>query len=62
MAPLITLSTCSLNQWALDWEGNLGRIKKSILLAKDAGATLRTGPELEISGYGWYVCEPDLIC
>lgn len=53
MAPLITLATCSLNQWALDWEGNLGRIKKSILQAKDAGATLRTGPELEITGYGW---------
>ncbi|KAK4067814.1 hypothetical protein Trihar35433_6374 [Trichoderma harzianum] len=52
MANLITLATCSLNQWALDWEGNLARIRKSILKAKDAGATLRTGPELEISGYG----------
>ncbi|KAM5348785.1 hypothetical protein ACJ41O_008608 [Fusarium nematophilum] len=47
-----TLATCSLNQWALDWEGNLARIKKSIIKAKEAGATLRTGPELEISGYG----------
>ncbi|KAL6910440.1 hypothetical protein GGI43DRAFT_390145 [Trichoderma evansii] len=52
MAQLITLATCSLNQWALDWEGNLGRIRTSILKAKEAGATLRTGPELEISGYG----------
>ncbi|THC90686.1 hypothetical protein EYZ11_009861 [Aspergillus tanneri] len=52
MATLITLATCSLNQWALDWEGNLGRIKASILKAKEAGATLRTGPELEVSGYG----------
>ncbi|KAL7912831.1 hypothetical protein GGI35DRAFT_476662 [Trichoderma velutinum] len=52
MANLITLATCSLNQWALDWEGNLERIRKSILKAKEAGATLRTGPELEISGYG----------
>ncbi|OIW35238.1 glutamine-dependent NAD(+) synthetase with GAT domain-containing protein [Coniochaeta ligniaria NRRL 30616] len=52
MAPLITLATCSLNQWALDWEGNLGRIKRSIHKAKEAGATLRVGPELEISGYG----------
>ncbi|KAK4070132.1 uncharacterized protein Triagg1_6553 [Trichoderma aggressivum f. europaeum] len=52
MANLITLATCSLNQWALDWEGNLARIRKSILKAKEAGATLRTGPELEISGYG----------
>jgi NAD+ synthase (glutamine-hydrolysing) len=55
MADLITLATCSLNQWVLDWEGNLKRIRKSIILAKEAGATLRTGPELEITGYGWYV-------
>ncbi|KAI1030546.1 hypothetical protein LB505_004117 [Fusarium chuoi] len=53
MADLITLATCSLNQWVLDWEGNLKRIRKSIILAKEAGATLRTGPELEITGYGW---------
>ncbi|KAM0247869.1 hypothetical protein ACHAQJ_009685 [Trichoderma viride] len=52
MSQLITLATCSLNQWALDWEGNLGRIRESILKAKEAGATLRTGPELEVSGYG----------
>ncbi|KAI1048756.1 hypothetical protein LB506_002228 [Fusarium annulatum] len=52
MADLITLATCSLNQWVLDWEGNLRRIRKSIILAKEAGATLRTGPELEITGYG----------
>lgn len=37
----------------LDWEGNLARIRTSILKAKEAGATLRIGPELEISGYGW---------
>ncbi|KAI0010311.1 glutamine-dependent NAD(+) synthetase with GAT domain-containing protein [Xylariaceae sp. FL0662B] len=52
MAPLITLASCSLNQWVLDWEGNLARIKTSILKAKEAGATLRTGPELEVTGYG----------
>jgi NAD+ synthase (glutamine-hydrolysing) len=55
MADLITLATCSLNQWVLDWAGNLKRIRKSIILAKEAGATLRTGPELEITGYGWHV-------
>ncbi|KAI5926263.1 glutamine-dependent NAD(+) synthetase with GAT domain-containing protein [Camillea tinctor] len=52
MAPLVTLATCSLNQWALDWENNLARIKTSIHQAKAAGASLRTGPELEICGYG----------
>ncbi|KAJ9142062.1 Glutamine-dependent NAD(+) synthetase [Pleurostoma richardsiae] len=52
MAPLITLATCNLNQWALDWEGNYKRIVESIHKAKEAGATLRVGPELEITGYG----------
>lgn len=49
---LVTVATCSLNQWSLDFEGNHGRILKSILIAKERGATLRVGPELEISGYG----------
>jgi predicted amidohydrolase len=51
-APRITLATCALKQWALDYKGNLERIKQSIVQAKEAGATLRVGPELEISGYG----------
>lgn len=52
MGHLACVSTCSLNQWALDWEGNVERIIKSIQLAKEAGARLRVGPELEITGYG----------
>ncbi|KAK3346645.1 glutamine-dependent NAD(+) synthetase [Lasiosphaeria hispida] len=52
MAPLVTLATCALNQWSLDFAGNLKRIKESIIIAKEAGATLRVGPELEIPGYG----------
>ncbi|KAK3684892.1 hypothetical protein B0T22DRAFT_464411 [Podospora appendiculata] len=48
---LVTVATCSLNQWVLDWEGNLGRIIESIHKAKEAGARLRVGPELEICGY-----------
>ncbi|CED83047.1 glutamine-dependent nad synthetase with gat domain-containing protein [Phaffia rhodozyma] len=51
MAPLLTLAT-SLNQWALDFEGNKARILESIRIAKQRGAKLRVGPELEISGYG----------
>jgi NAD+ synthase (glutamine-hydrolysing) len=47
---LITVATCSLNQWALDWEGNRDRILESIRVAKSRGATIRTGPELEIPG------------
>lgn len=49
---LVTLATCNLNQWALDFEGNRDRIIDSIKLAKERGAQFRTGPELEISGYG----------
>lgn len=52
MGHLITVSTCSLNQWALDFGGNLERILESIRQAKNAGASIRIGPELEITGYG----------
>ncbi|KZF19560.1 glutamine-dependent NAD(+) synthetase [Xylona heveae TC161] len=52
MGHLITVATCALNQWALDFEGNTERIIQSIQKAKAAGATLRVGPELEITGYG----------
>ncbi|KAG2110672.1 uncharacterized protein F5147DRAFT_689597 [Suillus discolor] len=53
MGHLITLAT-SLNQWALDFQGNYERIIQSIAIAKERGATLRVGPELEIPGYGCY--------
>jgi NAD+ synthase (glutamine-hydrolysing) len=49
MGHLITVATCSLNQWALDFKGNLERILESIRIAKERGATLRIGPELEIT-------------
>ncbi|KAH6584129.1 hypothetical protein BASA61_007684 [Batrachochytrium salamandrivorans] len=52
MPAYITLATCSLNQWALDFSGNYARIQESITLAKTAGACYRLGPELEITGYG----------
>ena len=47
----ITVATCNLSQWALDYDGNLDRIKRSIVEAKAKGAKFRVGPELEISGY-----------
>jgi len=49
---LFTVATCSLNQWALDFEGNLRRICESIETAKARGARYRVGPELEVPGYG----------
>ncbi|PWN27610.1 glutamine-dependent NAD(+) synthetase with GAT domain-containing protein [Jaminaea rosea] len=50
----VTLATCSLNQWALDFAGNLQRILLSIQQSKALGAKLRVGPELEITGYGCF--------
>ncbi|XP_034536588.1 glutamine-dependent NAD(+) synthetase [Notolabrus celidotus] len=52
MGRKVTLATCSLNQWALDFEGNSERILQSIEIAKARGAKYRLGPELEICGYG----------
>lgn len=37
---------------ALDFKGNTERIIESCRIAKEKGATLRCGPELEITGYG----------
>ena len=54
----VTLATCNLNQWALDFDGNLERIRQSIREAKAAGAKYRVGPELEITGYG---CEDHFL-
>ncbi|XP_029438309.1 glutamine-dependent NAD(+) synthetase isoform X2 [Rhinatrema bivittatum] len=52
MGRKVTLATCALNQWALDFEGNLERILRSIQIARTKGARYRLGPELEICGYG----------
>ncbi|KAJ3342315.1 glutamine-dependent NAD(+) synthetase [Entophlyctis luteolus] len=48
----VTLATCTLNQWALDFTGNCERILDSIRQAASKGASYRLGPELEICGYG----------
>ncbi len=55
---LATLATCNLNQWALDFDGNLARIRASIAEAKARGARYRLGPELELTGYG---CEDHFL-
>lgn|ERR1711991_518013 len=52
------LATCSLNNWALDFDGNLDRIVESIRQAKAQGARYRLGPELEICGYS---CEDHFL-
>jgi len=55
---LITVATCNLNQWALDFNGNLERILQSCNEAREKGASYRLGPELEICGYG---CEDHFL-
>lgn len=52
MPRLITVASCALNQSSLDFEGNLERILESCREARRLGAKIRTGPELEITGYG----------
>ncbi|GJD08652.1 Glutamine-dependent NAD(+) synthetase [Galdieria sulphuraria] len=61
MTRLATIATCNLNQWAMDFQGNLKRIQQSIVEAKEKGARYRVGPELEITGYSCedHFLEPD---
>ncbi|XP_055587043.1 glutamine-dependent NAD(+) synthetase isoform X2 [Uranotaenia lowii] len=61
MGRKVTVAVATLNQWALDFEGNMSRIMESILEARELGATYRTGPELEVSGYSCedHFREPD---
>lgn len=49
---VVTVAAASLPSVPLDFLGNRDRILESIRVAKEKGATLRTGPELEIPGYG----------
>jgi NAD+ synthase (glutamine-hydrolysing) len=58
MVRFAKLATCNLNQWAMDFEGNLGRIRESIRQAKALHCTFRVGPELEVTGYG---CEDHFL-
>lgn len=48
----ITVAVATLPSIPLDFIGNRDRIIESICIAKERGATLRTGPELEVPGYG----------
>lgn len=55
---LLRVATCNLNQWAMDFDTNLRNVKESIARAKAAGAAVRVGPELELTGYG---CEDHFL-
>jgi predicted amidohydrolase len=47
---LASVATCNLCQWAMEFDTNLANVRRSILIAKSRGCTLRTGPELELTG------------
>ena len=47
MGHLVTVATCNLNQWALDFAGNRARIKASIREAKRRG--VRPSPIAPVS-------------
>lgn len=49
MGRKVVVATSSLNQWAMDFQGNLDRIIDSIQQARASGAVYRSGPELEIT-------------
>ncbi|KAL9038623.1 MAG: hypothetical protein Q9214_005205 [Letrouitia sp. 1 TL-2023] len=48
---VITVSTCNLNQLALDFVGNFERILEAVRKAKADGSSLIITPELSLSGY-----------
>ena len=52
------VGVATLNQWALDFEGNLRRIKASISRARSLSCTYLLGPELSVTGYG---CEDHFL-
>ena len=47
----ITLSTCNLNQWSLDFTGNKERVISAVTKAKQDGSKLVITPELSLCGY-----------
>lgn len=55
---LVKIGSCTLNQWAMDFEGNKKRIIESLKQCAAENANLRIGPELEIPGYG---CEDHFL-
>lgn len=49
---LITIATCNLNQWAMNFSGNYTRILAAIIEAKLLGVMFLLTSELSLSGYG----------
>jgi NAD+ synthase (glutamine-hydrolysing) len=54
----VKVAACTLNQWAMDFEGNKQRIIESLRQCVKEKANIRIGPEQEIPGYG---CEDHFL-
>ena len=54
----VKVASCTLNQWAMDFEGNKKRIIESLRQCVREKANICIGPELEITGYG---CEDHFL-
>lgn len=55
---VVCISSCVLNQWAMNFSGNVERILSAISEAKSAGSKLLLTSELSITGYG---CEDHFL-
>jgi len=55
-ARIAKLATCCLDQWAMDFDGNLRRIVESINVAKDSGARYRVSFKLRFDGRLIFPC------
>ena len=63
---LVTLATCNLNQWAMDFEGNLERVEDSIrqvrgAIAQPSRASDNQSPHLHPHA-GQAVARPPVVC
>ena len=54
----VTLATCSLAQWSMDFEGNLRRILESIRLAKEQGGKVNFFFVDVLSLNSFHLCRP----
>ena len=58
---VITLATCNLDQWAMDFKGNLERVIESIKRAKELGAAYRVSCGMRCQTAERLTCTADVL-
>ena len=58
---VITLATCNLDQWAMDFKGNLERVIESIKRAKELGAAYRVSCGMRCQPAERSTCMADVV-